>query len=81
MINVLPNGSTVNVLVFKTDIRFSHDVAMIAPVLNSAPGISNWNVDRSDIDKVLRIESVTLDVPDSICLVRQAGYYCEELPD
>ena len=71
----------VNVLVFKTNIRFRQDVGRVAPLLDSAPGITRWNVDREDIDNVLRIESGSMDAQEVINLVRQAGYYCEELPD
>ncbi|KAA2245427.1 hypothetical protein F0L74_05555 [Chitinophaga agrisoli] len=81
MITVLNRESTINILVFKTDIRFSNDVTKVAPALNSQPAIRRWNIDRSDIDKVLRIESDSLQVQDIIGLVQQAGYHCEELPD
>lgn len=71
----------VKVLVFKTDIRFLQDVRKIAVVLNDTPGIVRWNVDREDIDNVLRIESGRIEAQEVIAVVRQAGYYCEELPD
>lgn len=69
------------VLVFRTNIRFKKDLRMIASVLDKQPGVQRWNVDREDTDKVLRIESRTLQPLDIIRLVTRAGFDCEELPE
>lgn len=69
------------VLVFRTNIRFKKDLRMIASVLDKLPGVQRWNVDREDTDKVLRIESRTLQPLDIIRLVTRAGFDCEELPE
>jgi hypothetical protein len=71
----------VQVLVFKTSLRFKKDVRQIEPLMNAQPGIMCWNVDREDIDHVLRIETMHLHPQDIIRLMNQAGYFCEELPD
>ena len=69
------------ILVFKTNIRYKKNVSSIMPHLQSITGIMEWNVDLEDRDKILRVK--TLDVmPSSIeSVVQAAGYYCEELPD
>jgi hypothetical protein len=84
--NILPEQSSSSkegmaVLVFKTNLQFKKDVALLEPVLNQATGILRWNVDRQDIDHVLRIETTCLVPQDIIQLVTNAGYHCEELPD
>lgn len=69
------------VLVFRTNIRFKKDLKLIGPVLDKQSGVQRWNVDREDSDKVLRVESRTLRAGDIIQLVTRAGFDCEELPE
>jgi len=72
---------TITVLVFKTNLQFKKDVNRLSPVLGNVADIIRWNVDREDIDKVLRIETRVLTAQEIIRLVNNAGYFCEELPD
>ena len=69
------------VLVFKTNILTDEDVEKIRWVLTSESNITRWNIDRDDIDKVLRIECDQLQPDAVIRLLRNAGFECEELPD
>lgn len=70
-----------NILVFKTNIRYKKHLNEIVPHLNSTSGIIRWNIDFDDKDKILRIEANDLH-PQSVEMVLQrAGYYCEELED
>jgi hypothetical protein len=69
------------VLVFKTNILTDEDVEKIGWVLTSESNITRWNIDRDDIDKVLRIECDQLQPDAVIRLLRNAGFECEELPD
>ena len=71
----------VRILVFKTGLRFKKDVLYIGSLLDRLPGIMCWNVDRYDIDNVLRIETMHMHPKEIIRLVTKAGYFCEELPD
>jgi hypothetical protein len=71
----------VQILVFKTNLRFKKDIGQVAPRLNAHPGIMYWNVDRYDIDNVLRIETMHVQAHEIIRLITKAGYFCEELPD
>jgi hypothetical protein len=68
------------VMIFKTNIETEQDLNAIARILNGETTIRKWNVDREDIDRVLRIES-----DSDLALIRQkiefAGFLCEELTD
>lgn len=69
------------VLVFKTNIRYKKQLNAIQPLIATQPGILKWNVDLSDIDKILRIETIDLPPEKIETLVTNAGYYCEELKE
>ena len=67
------------ILVFKTNIDQKDDVMKLSLFLNNQNNIRTWNVDIEDKDKVLRIETfdnITNQVED---IVREAGYWCDEL--
>ena len=70
-----------NILVFKTNLREMNDVENVAFLLDEHDQIIQWNVDREDVDKVLRIETEQLEAIDVIRIIRALGYECEELPD
>lgn len=71
-----------NIMVFKTDIIRKRDLLKIEPLLeNKALGILRWTVDRTDIDRVLRIEANDQQPNTIINILRNAGYACEELTD
>jgi hypothetical protein len=67
------------VLVFKTNLRFKKQINAVTPHINNLRGIARWNVDLDDTDKILRIESVDLNPRFVEATLKQAGYYCEEL--
>lgn len=69
------------ILVFKTNVRYKKNIRYITPHLESLKGITRLNFDLHDKDKILRIESSDV-VPASIeILLKREGYYCEELTD
>ena len=69
------------ILVFKTNIRYKKNISSVTPHLQSVTGIMEWNVDLKDRDKILWIKAIDV-IPASIeNLVQGAGYYCEELQD
>jgi hypothetical protein len=70
-----------NVLIFKTNIRFKKDLEKIGAFLGGIEPALRWNVDRQDTDKVLRVVSSSADPLKIVSMIRQAGYHCEELPD
>lgn len=69
------------VLLFKTNIASEEDEERLAPLLDNHNAISKWNVDREDIDNVLRVETKELDAPGVIVMVTATGFKCEELED
>lgn len=68
------------ILVFKTNLHF-RDMKKIEPVLNAQERIICWNVDLTDIDNVLRVESSSPYTTDVINILEKEGYACEELID
>ena len=66
-----------HILLFKTNIETKTDNKIIK-LLKDA-GVSKWNVDCEDCDKVLRIESRTLHHQAIIKLLTDQGYECSEL--
>jgi hypothetical protein len=70
-----------NILVFKTNIRYKKHLSEIVHYLNSTSGILRWNVDFQDKDKILRIEANNLHPQSVEKVLQRAGYYCEELQD
>jgi hypothetical protein len=77
----MTKGVTSEVLVFKTNIFLACDLEKVSFVMDSDPRITRWNIDRHDIDNVLRIEADQLTPTEIIILINAAGFYCEELPD
>ena len=69
------------VLVFKTNIRYKKEVQTIHPHINTHPGIIKWNVDLKDCDKVLRVVSKNVPPVMIESIMQQLGYVCEELKD
>lgn len=70
-----------SILIFKTNLNNTKDVTRISLMLNTENRVIRWNVDLSDIDNVLRIESNQLQPIQIIQLMATAGYNCEELKD
>ena len=77
----MENKTTKEILVFKTNIRYRKQINVVRRHIETAPQILKWNVDLHDIDKILRIESLDLHPAEVVSLVKEAGYYCEELKD
>ena len=67
------------VLVFKTNLRYKKQVTAVATCLDKIEGIKKWNVDLQDCDKVLRIEANNLSPQVVEHTLLRAGYFCEEL--
>jgi hypothetical protein len=69
------------ILIFKTNIRYQKDLKAVEPLLSTNDSILRWNVDRSDVDRVLRVVA-SVDISCELKqLIQRAGYACEELPD
>ena len=66
-------------LEFKTNINCGGCVAKVKPALDSADGISAWNVDIDNQDKILSIHSNGISHREIIELVREKGFKAEPL--
>jgi hypothetical protein len=69
------------VLVFKTNIRYKKQIHAVATRLDQISDINRWNFDLQDKDKILRIETATISPTIIENTLQQAGYFCEELDD
>ena len=69
------------ILVFKTNLRFKKNINQVTPHLNELKGVLKWNIDFHDKDKILRIVSNDLSPRLVENTLKNAGYVCEELPD
>ena len=67
------------ILVFKTSVKYKKHVKQLTPLLNKLPANSTWNFDLEDPDKILRVETKD----DIAARVKEAltlnGFACEEL--
>jgi hypothetical protein len=77
----LSEKMALHVFVFKTNICSRKDIQAIKPYLNGCPSVIKWNVDREDIDKILRVESLSNNVHEIINIIQAAQFSCEELDD
>ena len=68
-----------NKLLFKTNINCSGCVATVKPFLDQAAGAGQWNVDTSNKDKVLTVESDEITVDQVLDTVQKAGFKIESL--
>jgi len=68
-----------DILVFKTNLRYKKNISEAVSHLENLPGLVRWNVDLQDRDKVLRIESRDLAPQLVEQVLTNIGYYCKEL--
>lgn len=70
------------VWVLKTNITSKKKVQLLEPAFRGHEAIHRWTVDTTDVDNVLRIEArPDLCHEEIIALVKNQGFYCEELAD
>jgi len=70
-----------HVLIFKTNVESEEQLQQAAVLLDSNYSILKWNIDREDVDNVLRIESTRSNIDDIMKVMVDAGFLCEELTD
>jgi hypothetical protein len=68
-----------DILVFKTNLKYKKNITEVVTHIESLPGITRWNVDLKDVDKVLRIEAKNLSPRIVETTLKNVGFYCEEL--
>jgi hypothetical protein len=70
-----------HVLIFKTNVESEEQLQQASLLLNATDSIIKWNIDREDIDNVLRVESSLPHISDIMKIMVDAGFACEELLD
>ena len=70
-----------DILIFKTNLNNPERIHRAQPIIQNMQGIKRWNIDIHDCDNVLRIESTELTARLVESVLKNAGYYCEELQD
>lgn len=69
-----------HLLIYRTNISSLKKVKLIQPFFDAHPHIVDWNVDRQDIDNVLRIEvSSKVNEKEILNYILNLGLLCEEL--
>ena len=69
------------VLVFKTSVSFK-TVGIVKPVLDKLMNrTEKWNFDLEDCDRILRVESVSVQAAVIMEKMKSLGMFCEELED
>jgi copper chaperone len=66
-------------LKFKTNINCGGCVAKVTPFLNKAEGVSHWDVDITNKDKILSVHSEGITEEEVIQKVNKAGFKIELL--
>ncbi len=69
------------IAVFRTSMQTQLDISKLAHWIAPLHGLTRWNVDLEDCDRVLRLEGNHIDIDAIQALVQQAGFSCEELDD
>ena len=66
-------------LQFKSNINCGGCVAKVTPHLNKETDIKNWEVDTTNPQKILTVETDGLSAKEIIKVVSKAGFKIEEL--
>jgi len=67
-------------LKFKTNINCGGCIATVTPVLNTLEGISKWDVDTANREKILTVESDNgLKASEVISALKAKGYNAEKI--
>ena len=66
-------------LKFKTNIECSSCEARVKPFLDKKEGIASWQVDTDHADKILTVETDSLEAKDVIKTIKRTGFVAEEM--
>jgi len=62
---------------FKTNINCGGCIAKVKPYLDQTPGIAHWEVDITDQNKILTVESDGISEEEIMEIVGKTGYRAE----
>ncbi len=66
-------------LKFKTNIECPSCEARVKPFLDKKEGITSWQVDTDHADKILTVETDSLEAKDVIKTIKRTGFVAEEI--
>ena len=66
-------------LKFKTNLECSNCEARVKPFLDKKEGVTSWQVDTDHPDKILTVETDSLEAKDIIKTIRRTGFVAEEM--
>ncbi|PTD13689.1 hypothetical protein [Flavobacterium columnare] len=69
------------IYVFITSVKTEQEIGQLKPHLNDLLKQAKWNFDLEDCDKISRIDIETEITQSIINLLKDKGFYCEELVD
>jgi len=69
----------VKAFTFKTNINCSGCVAQVTPFLNETGGIQKWQVNTTDPNKILTVESGSLSAEEIMTAVKKGGFKIESI--
>ncbi len=67
------------IFTFKTNINCGGCIAKVTPFLDEVKGISNWNVDTENKNKILTVVSDGITESEVIDTVQKAGFKIETI--
>jgi len=67
------------ILKFKTNLKNQDNVSKVAPYLDNAENISNWQVDTESEDKILSVSGEKIDPQKIENALQEAGFKAEIL--
>ncbi len=74
------SNKEMELLIFKTDLKTKKRIKQVKSLFKQIPAISCWNVDRQDVDNVLRIEISGFLNPNTVIeMMKSKGLFCELL--
>ncbi|NLX66414.1 MAG: heavy-metal-associated domain-containing protein [Bacteroidales bacterium] len=66
-------------LQFKTNINCGGCIAKVKPGLDNAKGIREWNVDTTNREKILTVQSAGITANEVIAIIQSKGFKAETL--
>ncbi|MCT4317747.1 heavy-metal-associated domain-containing protein [Flavobacterium sp.] len=66
-------------LQFKTNLNCGNCVAKVQSDLDNANGISEWNVDTTNSDKILTIKSEGISEDEIVTIIKKKGFKAEPI--
>lgn len=64
---------------FKTNINCGGCITTVTPFLNGIEGVTQWEVDTTNKDKILTVKTTTISEQQIIEVVQKAGFKIEPL--